>query len=679
MSSPSERRPPGARRFALPAWVCALSLAVLAAVVLTVTPPTRAAASTNTATATATAAGTASVPTQVLTTLFKARENYFCTRIPAVVTTPTGVVLAFAEGRTRLDTTGCNDVGDNDIVLKRSLDGGRTWEQGPRVVVGAGDVLAHGNPAPVVDAATGRITLLYSSSDWNRDAAAPSRKGFPRTVHAVHSTDGGATWSSSVALPQLKPAGWNWVSTGPGHGIQLDRGPHQGRLIVPGDHTAGGDTTAGAQLYYSDDGGLSWSLGATTDPVSKTGAFPGELTVAQTTDGAVYVNARNSEPTRCLTNEHRLGTTSADGGASFAAPFTPVANLDTSPTFGSLLRLHAEDRDGKPDQLLYSGPSRLGPSALEDRRELAVRSSYDEGRTWKTVGTLVSAARTGYSDLTLLPDRSIGILYETAGNIPHGNVVFASFTETAMNGAATELRRPRTADTRERAPGAPGNHAVIHGGAVLGARGSGKAMEFDGTDDYLRLVCSPSLRVDDKNFTVTAWFRHSATTGTLPIVWAYGMPGTDPLKKGRHFSVRAEPGVGNVLRATVGTDIGSTEVTLPSSFNDGGWHHVVFTRDGLTLRLAVDGGAPATAVMPAGNSATDRNLTPASEFNIHIGARPDFPNQPAGVAQLFRGTLDDVRLFGKALTPEEAALVRGGSLAVAKEDERLRLGFFTIW
>ncbi|MGW6965730.1 exo-alpha-sialidase [Streptomyces zaomyceticus] len=674
MFSLSERRPPGVRPFALSAWLCALSLAVLAAVVLAVTPPSRAAASAANATAVTGSTGTttASVPTQVLTTLFKARENYFCTRIPAVVTTGTGVVLAFAEGRTRLDTTGCNDVGDNDIVLRRSLDGGKTWENDPRVVVGAGDALAHGNPAPVVDAATGRITLLYSSSDWNRDAAAPSRKGFPRTVHAVHSTDGGATWSAGVALPQLKPAGWGWVSTGPGHGIQLDRGPHEGRLIVPGDHTAGGDTTAGAQLYFSDDGGLTWSLGATTTPVPKTGAFPGELTVAQTTDGAVYVNARNSEPTRCATNEHRLETTSADGGASFAAPFTPVANLDTSPTFGSLLRLHAEDRDGKPDQLLYSGPSRLGPSALEDRRELAVRSSYDEGRTWKTVGTLVSAARTGYSDLTLLPDRSIGILYETAGNIPHGNVVFASFTETGMNGAATELRRPRTADTRERAPGEPGNHAVIHGGAVLGTRGSGKAMEFDGTDDYLRLVCSPSLRVDDKNFTVTAWFRHSATTGTLPIVWAYGM-------QGRHFSVRAEPGSGNVLRATAGTDARVTEVTLPSSYNDGAWHHVVFTRADGGISLAVDGGTPVTAAMKVALMETNTSLTPAGEFNIHIGARPDFPNQPAGVAQLFRGTLDDVRLFGKALTPEEAAQVRGGSLGVATEDERLRLGFSTVW
>ncbi|MFD6344157.1 exo-alpha-sialidase [Streptomyces roseolus] len=674
MSSLSERRPPGACCSAPTTWVYALSFAVLAAVTLAVTPPSHAAAPASSAHP----RPADSLTTHVLNTPFKARENYFCTRIPALVTSTDGVLLAFAEGRTRMSTTGCHDVGDTDIVLRRSFDGGAHWED-PQVVVGADDALAHGNPAPVVDAATGRITLLYAGSDWNRDGAKPSRDGFARTVRAVHSSDGGATWTPGVALPQAKLPDWSWVSTGPGHGIQLVRGPHRGRLIVPGDHTTRGRRTPGAQLYYSDDGGLTWTLGATTSGPHTPTASPAELTVAETTDGAVYVNARNSGPAQCGTNEHRLETTSADGGASFAAPFTPVANLDTSPTFGSLLRLHARDLDGKPDRLLFSAPSRLGPNTLEDRRELAVRSSYDEGRTWQTAGTLVSAGRTGYSDLTLLPDGSLGVLYETAGTIPHGNLVFAAFTEENMDEAATELRRPRTTDTRVRPPGEPGNHALIHGGAVLGTRHRGKAMEFDGTDDYLRLVCSPSLRVEDQDFTVTAWFRHSATTGTLPIVWAYGTPGTDPLKKGRHFSIRAEPGAGDVMRGTVGTDIGSTEVTLPSSYNDGTWHHVVLTRDGLALRLAVDGGPPATATMPRGTSPADGDVTPAGGFNIHVGARPDFPNQPAGVAQLFRGTLDDVRIFGRALTPDEAARVKNGSLDVATGDERLRLGFSTIW
>lgn len=676
MSSRSTRRPPGARHFALSAWLGALALAVLASVATAVAPPSAAVAPATAAAVTATT--TPTVPAKLATPFPAGTSAYHCTRIPALVTTRSGVLLAFAEGRDRDKDVGCHDVGNNDILLKRSEDGGRTWTDEPKVVVGAEDELAHGNPAPVVDAVTGRITLLYSSSDWNRNKKAPSRDGvqYPRTVHAIHSMDGGLNWSESVALPQLKAAGWAWVSTGPGHGIQLSRGKHHGRLIVPGDHTASGNK-AGGQLYYSDDGGLTWELGATS-AVTKDGAYPAELTVAETVDGSVYVNARSSEPARCATNEHRLSTRSTDGGATFTGPFAPVANLDTSPVFGSLLRLHARDRDGKPNRLLYSGASRLGPNPLEDRRELAIRSSLDEGKSWQTVGTLVSPARTGYSDLSLLADGSIGVLYETAGNIPHGNIVFTAFGETEMDTARTELRRPRTADSRERPENVPGNHGIIHGGAQLGERLSGKAMEFDGKDDYLRLVCSDSLRVGNAkegvpaatDFTVTAWFRHSATTKVRPIIWAYGMPSAN--RAVRHYSVRAEPEE-NVLRATIGTDTGNAEVTLPSSYNDGRWHHVVFKREGGTLVLAVDGGPSATAV------ATTGDITPTAQFNIHIGAQPDFPNQPAGVAQLFQGTLDDVRVFGRALTQDEELKVKNGALDVALDQERVRLGFSTIW
>ncbi|MFI7237264.1 hypothetical protein [Streptomyces cyaneofuscatus] len=95
----------------------------------------------------------------------------------------------------------------------------------------------------------------------------------------------GATWTAGAPLPHLKPADRGWISTGPGHGIQLSRGPHRGRLVVPGDYTATGDR-AGGRLFYSDDGGLTWVLGAQADVDKNTApACPAELTVAETTGG----------------------------------------------------------------------------------------------------------------------------------------------------------------------------------------------------------------------------------------------------------------------------------------------------------------------------------------------------------------------------------------------------------
>ncbi|MFI5530285.1 exo-alpha-sialidase [Kitasatospora sp. NPDC051853] len=611
------------------------------------------------------AAAVTPVPAKLSTPFVPGDGGYQCVRIPSLLSTATGTLLAFGEGRVR--DGNCGDVGDNDLVLRRSTDGGRTW--GPiQVLVGADDRLAHGNPAPVIDARSGRITLLYSSSDWNGDPAAPSRAAFPRSVLAVRSEDGGANWSAPAPQPQLKAAGWGWVSTGPGHGVQLTGGPHKNRLVVAGDHTADRDTTAGIQLYVSDDGGLSWQLGAVSG-APKSGAHPAEPTLAETGSGGLYVNARNSENTRCTTNEHRLESTSPDGGTGFAAPFTPVANLDTAPVFGSLLRLHSPALDGRPARLLYSGASRLGPNPLEDRRELAIRSSTDEGRSWQTAGTLITPGRSGYSDLARLPDGTVAVLYETGTTTPHGTLAFTAFTEDAMDGARTELRRPRTADT---GPNGHGNHAVIHGGAQLGTRGSGKAMAFDGKDDHLRLVgCGPSLRFGEGDLTLTAWFRYGNTTGNRTILWAYGMS-DQPTDRVRQFWLRAEPEKG-LLRASATTDQGSGSVTVPGAYNDGAWHHVVFERTGGRLTLAVDGGPESSAAGPAGD------LTPPAQFNIHIGARPDFPDEPVGVAGLFQGTLDDVRLFGRALGPAEAAAVRGGALDVANDQERVRLGFSTIW
>ncbi|MFI1015799.1 exo-alpha-sialidase [Streptomyces sp. NPDC020965] len=571
-------------------------------------------------------------------------EGYACFRIPALITTTSGALLVFAEGR----VDDCSDIGHIDIVMKRSLDGGRTW--GPlSVLSGAGDTLAHGNPAPVADSATGRISLLYASGPWSVGADVTRVRG-PRALHALSSTDDGVNWRTRGPLSHLKPAGWTWVSTGPGHGIQLAGGPHRGRLVIPGDHTTD-DAQGGGQLYYSDDGGLNWTLGA-VHRVPRTSAYPSEPTVAERRDGSLYVNARSSAT--CGTDDHRMTATSTDGGLSFATPFTPVPSLETPPVFGSLLRMPSSGPN-RP-RLLLSAPSRPGAHTVEDRRTLAVRSSFDEGRTWQSAGTVVDPGRAGYSDLTLLPSGAISLAYETATNTPHGTIRFTSFTETHMDTEREELRLPRTSDSTGNS-----NHAVVHGKAVLGNRGSGKAIELDGQDDYIRLVnCAPSLRLGGGDFTVTAWFRHTETSRPQPIVWGYGQGAG-----ARQFWLRAEPGSGTV-RAAIDTGTASASVETPSSYNDGAWHHVVFQRQGSRLHLSVDGGPVRTTAAPPGD------ITPPGAFTIHLGARPDYE-------QLFRGGLDDIRIHGRALTPAEYARVRDGAVDVAVEEERVRLGFTTLW
>src|SRR5205807_10638805 len=52
------------------------------------------------------------------------QEGYACFRIPALVFTKSGTLLAVADGR----ISGCGDIPNPlDLVLKRSTDNGQTW------------------------------------------------------------------------------------------------------------------------------------------------------------------------------------------------------------------------------------------------------------------------------------------------------------------------------------------------------------------------------------------------------------------------------------------------------------------------------------------------------------------------------------------------------------------------
>src|SRR5689334_3508689 len=89
-----------------------------------------------------------------VTPVFTAGEDgYHTYRIPAIIATGKGTLLAFAEGR----KAGRGDAGDIDLVLKRSTDDGKTW--GQMQVVWDDEKNTCGNPCPVVDAATGTIWL----------------------------------------------------------------------------------------------------------------------------------------------------------------------------------------------------------------------------------------------------------------------------------------------------------------------------------------------------------------------------------------------------------------------------------------------------------------------------------------------------------------------------------------
>jgi sialidase-1 len=308
-------------------------------------------------------------------------EGYHTFRIPALIVSPKGTLLAFCEGR----KTGRGDHGDIDLVLKRSSDGGQSW-QPLQVVHEEGDdaEITIGNPCPVVDAETGTIWLPMCRN--NDD------------VLITSSDDDGVTWSKPrVITSSVKGDDWDWYATGPGNGIQLTRGQHKGRLVIPCDHRVkekGEWNQAGrSHVFYSDDHGRSWKLGGATDWAMN------ECAVVELPDGRLMLNMRSYR------GKKRRGVATSDDGGQSWSEVTDDATLVEPVCQASLIRYTWPDGDGK-NLLLFSNPA-----SESARVRLTVRASRDDGATWP-VSRLLYEGSSAYSSMAVLGDGQIGVLYE---------------------------------------------------------------------------------------------------------------------------------------------------------------------------------------------------------------------------------------------------------------------------
>src|ERR1051325_8509524 len=214
----------------------------------------------------------------------RGKSGYHTYRIPSLLVTTKGTLLAFCEGR----KNSASDTGDIDLLLKRSADGGRTW--GQHQVVWDDGPNTCGNPCPVLDETAGVVWLLmtHNPAGLNERQIQARKVSGGRTVWVTRSEDDGKSWSApSNITSSAKDPAWGWYATGPGVGIQIQHGPHKGRMIIPCDHSYPSpsaspgslSTERGAHVIYSDDHGQTWRLGGTVRPKMN------ECQIAELADG----------------------------------------------------------------------------------------------------------------------------------------------------------------------------------------------------------------------------------------------------------------------------------------------------------------------------------------------------------------------------------------------------------
>ena len=326
-------------------------------------------------------------------------EGYHTFRIPALVVTNSGTLLALCEGR----KDNRSDHGDIDLILKRSTDDGRTWSR-PSIVYeeGGSQKVTIGNACPVVDQDTGTIWLPFCRD--NDD------------VLITYSTDDGQTWAKPREITQdVKKPVWGWYATGPGVGIQLASGSHKGRLVIPCDHREPykGKPAMFSHVFYSDDHGTSWKLGGTVAPHTD------ECQVVELADGRLMMNMRNywgRSGGRADRDRMRATSLSSDGGITWSELKFDKTLIE--PICQASFLRYTHSAAGDKSRLLFSNPA-----SKTDRQRMTVRLSYDEGASWP-VAKLLYAGSAAYSCLTILPDGQIGMLYERDS---YGKITFVRY------------------------------------------------------------------------------------------------------------------------------------------------------------------------------------------------------------------------------------------------------------
>jgi sialidase-1 len=299
-------------------------------------------------------------------------HNISCYRIPSIVQTGSGALLAFAEAR----HGSCGDGAVHEIAMRRSTDGGQTW--GGVTFVAGGDTQRVGNPAAAFDSVRNRVVLLFTNIPYLHHTS------------VTFSSDDGATFTS----PKFVDFGAaNGSLCGPGTALQSK----SGRLIVASHHMA----YQYDLVTYSDDGGEKWTT------INQTFPKMDEAAITQLPNGSLLLSMRHGN----LTSLGRGEAISTDDGLSFGpirfdgALRSPVCQASIA-SFGGAT--------------YFSTPT-CRPNCNNTRANLTIFRSIDSAATWPSQLLVTAPPTFGYSclvkgGLAMAPGNG-GILYEASGSV----------------------------------------------------------------------------------------------------------------------------------------------------------------------------------------------------------------------------------------------------------------------
>ncbi len=327
-------------------------------------------------------------------------EGHHTYRIPALVQVQADTLLAFAEGRR--DNMRDPGGGHINLVYKVSHDGGRSWSP-LRYLDRSREGWAASNPTAVVDRRTGRVFVFFNRWKPGRGSSNSRVGSRDNQVWMRFSDDGGRSWAEPIDVTDAvrDVNRWSSVVCGPGNGIQL----HTGRLVVPvyGERPRRDPIWRAAFAVFSDDGGKTWQRGEWVSVNCN------ENQMVELDNGVVVVDARQEGGVA-----HRWMLVSRDGAVTWGKP---REGLTVTPVCTSLVRYRP--RGDTESWYIWSGPR--GPG----RRDLVLKLSTDQCRTFQGE-LLVGPGPAAYSNLAVLANGRVGVVWEAGEKHPYETIQFAA-------------------------------------------------------------------------------------------------------------------------------------------------------------------------------------------------------------------------------------------------------------
>lgn len=556
--------------------------------------------------------------------------SYF--RSPALIATNQGTLIALCQMRTG---------GDDDpktLVYRRSTDNGKTWGE-MYLLEELTTTKVYGNTVFVADRETGKIHLIYLESF-------PTDNGITCDMYHKVSSDDGVTWSDRKFIPNIVNASWR--PPGPGAGIQLERGKHAGRLVVPGRYKNGNYS------IYSDDGGETWALGYKSVIDNSVGpeneATCVELTALNGSESVIYINSRREQPSS-TDIYRRLEAYSDDSGETLTGGFKKNTFFKTDRCQGSLFRWSAVDQGNTANRILFSTVSwakKNGSGTAQGRRRhLGIWSTFDETESWTPVAKRINDLKAGYSGIAKTSDGYIGVLFEEGEISYFGEISFARINEAFLDVPLIGAKW----DFEELSPGKTFSDGAKFADAFTGgnSRDIGSYGKFSTTagsevfhqNTALVFDGSSYLKLNDLD-TWTQFDFNEYASFTVEVIVKTDKPGSSGLLVGRPYQntwpqwlLKLEP-EGNVS-FRIDDDETFAYVKSNLSVADNLWHHVAAVRDrgSKKLKIYLDGKLSGEVADPVEGSLANRRP-------LFIGGSNTVEN--------FKGEIDYVRISPVAMT-----------------------------